>query len=541
MPDGAAEYRPGFRVRMRAPMKAPFAPPFLASEPRATALLFDGFRRKEAWRAEVKARSGQRVAPEVLSALARQQGELPRSGGRERNVEALSRPGTVAVVTGQQVGLFLGPLYTFYKAATAVVWARALEAETGARCVPVFWLQTEDHDFAEIASCHVPPALRLTLPDAGARCSVAHRSLPEEVEALAAALSDALAAQPFAAEILEPLRAAYVPGRPVAQAFAMLLAAVFAEEGLVLLDPRCPEMARAASPLYTAAIERAGEIDEALLGRGAELEAAGLREQVNVRRGSPLVFFHGGTPDGPRRRLEENGVAFEIDGGGQVSRAELLEAARLSPLRFSCSALLRPLFQDALLPVAAYVGGPAELGYLAQVAPLYPMLGVRPALAVPRARFRLIDARTDALLRALLLSPAEVEVPREELIGRLGRRGREAPADLARRLLGGLPDALAASAKKHPSLARAAQRTQVSVEKAVSRFAARHARALAEEDRTLVERVDRLQASLFPGGEPQERVHSLPFYAAHFGLARLKAAVLGAIRPGEALVQDLRP
>jgi hypothetical protein len=160
---------------------------------------------------------------------------------------------------------------------------------------------------------------------------------------------------------------------------------------------------------------------------------------------------------------------------------------------------------------------------------------------VPRARFRLIDARSDGLLRALGLSPAEVEAPREELIGRMGRRGHEAPDDLARRLLGGLPEALAASAKKHPSLARAAQRTQVSVETAVARFAERHARALAEEDQTLVDRLDRLQASLFPGGAPQERVHSLPFYAAHFGLARLKAAVLGAIRPGEASVKDLRP
>ncbi len=529
-------------------MKAPFAPPFLASEPRATALLSDGFRRKEAWRAEVQARREQRVAAEVLAALERQQRALGPSPARERNVEALSQAGTVAVVSGQQTGLFLGPLYTFYKAATAVVWARALEAETGARCVPVFWLQTEDHDFAEIASCEVPPALRLTLPDAGARCSVAHRTLPQEVDPLVAALSDALAAQPFAAEILEPLREAYVPGRPVAQAFAMLLGAIFAEEGLVLLDPRCPEMARAASPLYVAAIERAGEIDAALLRRGAELDAAGLREQVNVRQGSPLVFFHGDSPDGPRRRLQEAraehaevAARFEIDGGGQVSRAELLQAARFSPLRLSCSALLRPLFQDALLPVAAYVGGPAELGYLAQVAPLYPLFGVRPALAVPRARFRLVDARTDALLRALLLSPAEVEVPREELIGRLGRRGREAPDDLARRLLAGLPEALAASAKKHPSLARAARRTQVSVEKAVARFAVRHARALAEEDRTLVDRADRLQAALFPGGVPQERVHSLPFYAAHFGLARLKAAVLGAIRPGEASVEDLRP
>src|SRR4051812_14912308 len=121
---------------MRGPMKAPFAPPFLASEPRATALLGDGFRRREAWRAEVRARAEQRIAPEVLAALAAQQQPLPKSEPRQRNLSALGEPGTVAVVTGQQAGLFLGPLYTFYKAATAIAWTRALEQETGARCVP---------------------------------------------------------------------------------------------------------------------------------------------------------------------------------------------------------------------------------------------------------------------------------------------------------------------------------------------------------------------------------------------------------------------
>jgi bacillithiol biosynthesis cysteine-adding enzyme BshC len=522
-------------------MKAPFAPPFLASEPRATALLDDGFRRREAWREEVRARREQRIPREVLAALAAQQQGLARSEARARNLAALSESGTVVVVTGQQVGLFLGPLYTFYKAATAIAWARAVEQETGARCVPVFWLQTEDHDFAEIAACAVPPALRLTLPDSGERCSVAHRRLPAEVPGLVEALADALSPQPFAAEILDGVRAAYEPGRPVARAFALLLASVFAEEGLVVLDPRCPELARAASPIYTAALERASEIDEALQRRGDELASAGLREQVNVRPGSPLVFFHGETPEGPRRRLQQEGSGFHIDGGGQVSREELLQAARAAPLRLSSSALLRPLFQDSLLPAVAYVGGPAELGYLAQIAPLYPLFGVRPALATPRARFRIVDARTDALLRALDLQPAEVEVPREALIERLGVKGREAPADLARRLLGGLPEILEASARKHPSLARAARRTRVSVEVALDRFAAQHARALAEEDRTLTDRIDRLQAALFPGGESQERVHSLPSYAAHHGLARLKSAVLSAIRPGETGVTDLRP
>src|SRR4051812_24950133 len=530
-----------FALRCATPMTVPFATPFLASEPRATALLGDGFRRPEAWRTEVLARKTQRVAAPVLAALAAQQRKLPPSEARERNLRALSEPGTVAVVTGQQAGLFLGPLYTFYKAATAIVWARAIEQQAGARCVPIFWLQTEDHDYAEIASCEVPPSLRLTLPDTGERCSIAHRSLPAETEGVVAALADALSPQPAAPEILELVRAAYVPGRGVAEAFAHLLAGLFAGEGLVVLDPRCPEIARAAAPFYGVALERAGEIDAALERRGAELAAAGLREQVNVRSGSPLVFFHLDSAEGARRRLQQDAGGYRVDGGGFVSRAEVLRAASGDPLRFSSSALLRPILQDALLPAVGYVGGPAELGYLAQTAPLYPLFGVRPALAVPRARLRIVDARTDASLRSLGLTPAEVEVPRATLLERLGGKDGESAEEFARRLLGDLPARIEAAAAKHPSVAKAAQRTRVSIEVAVSRFAAQHLRAIAEEDRTVAERIDRVQAVLFPGGEPQERVHSLPFYAARYGVARLKQMVLAAIRPGETGVEDLRP
>ncbi|HZR10072.1 MAG TPA: bacillithiol biosynthesis cysteine-adding enzyme BshC [Myxococcales bacterium] len=522
-------------------MTVPFALPFLASEPRATALLDDGFRRPAAWREEVRIRQGKRCAPALLEALSAQHLALPSSPARERNLAALSDPGTTAVVTGQQVGLFLGPLYTFYKAASAIAWARAIETETAARCVPVFWLQTEDHDFAEIASCEVPPALRLSLPPSDARCSVAHLTLAHEVSGLVEELTRALSPLPHAAQVLDLVRASYQPGRGLAQAFASLLAAVFAEEGLLFLDPRCPGIARLSSPLYVKAIEDADEIDAALSKRGAELSAAGLTEQVHVRKGSPLVFFHGDRVDGPRRRLQREGAGFLLDGGGVISRSALLDAARNEPLRFSSSALLRPIVQDALLPSVAYVGGPAELGYLAQTAPLYPLFGVRPALAVPRARFRLLDARAASTLNALGLTPADVEAPREELLARLSN-GRASGEDLAGRLLGPLTAQLAESGRKHPELARAARRTQVSIERAVSRYAARHAQLVANQDRTLAERVDRLQATLFPRGEPQERVHSLPFYAARHGLAALKTAVLGALDPrAPPAVRDLTP
>jgi bacillithiol biosynthesis cysteine-adding enzyme BshC len=387
------------------------------------------------------------------------------------------------------------------------------------------------------------PPLRLSLPERADRCSVAHCALPPEVDALVEQLAQALAEQPEAERVVALVRDAYRPGRSLPEAFARLLAAVFAEEGLVLLDPRCHEVAQLFAPYYRIALSRADEIDNALLQRGEELARAGLEEQVHVRRGSPLVFFHPEGVEGPRHRLQRDGARYRLDAGGQVAPEELLAAAEREPLRLSTSALLRPLVQDALLPAVVYVGGPAELGYLAQVAPLYPIFGVRPSLAAPRARFRLIDARTASLLGKLALAPKDVELPREKLMQRLGARsaGLTAPDELARALLGELPSRISALAEGRPALARTARRARSTVERAAARFAGRHAQLLAEEDSVLSERATRLQHTLFPEGAPQERVHSLPYYAAHHGLSALKSAVLSAIVPGESAVQDLSP
>ena len=528
-------------------MRVPFSPSFLAGEPRATGLLPDGFRSRAAWRQEASARGGRRVAPELLASLRKHNRTLPPSARRDQHLDALGQPGTVCVVTGQQICLFGGPLYTFYKAATAIVWARAVEAETGAKCVPIFWLQTEDHDYAEIASCSVPAPgrqpLKLSLPPVERRCSVEHLHLPPEIAGLVEQLEEAIGSLPYANEIVPLLREAYRPGRSLAEGFSHLLAGVFAEEGLVVLDPRCEELSRLSLPINRAALERADAVDAALLRRGEELEAAGLAEQVHVRRGSPLVFFHPEGVEGPRYRLQRDGGGLRLDGGGPIELRAVLDAAERDPRHLSTSALLRPIVQDLLLPTVAYVGGPAELGYLAQVAALYPLFDVRPSLPVPRARFRLVDGRSRVRLDELGLTPADVEVPREELLQRLGSaRAGAPPADeLARQLIGSALTRIDALAAQRPGLDKAARRTKISLERAASRFAAHHARALAADDQTLAERVDLLQSILYPECTPQERVHSLPWFAARIGLQTLKAAVLAAVEPGAAVAKDLTP
>ena len=550
-------------------MARTFSSSYLGGEPAARGFFPRDFRDRDARIERAREASRRRVSPAVAAVLAEQQSRLPPSRARDQNLAALLAGETAVVVSGQQVGLFLGPLYTFYKAASAIAVARAIEAESGVRCVPLFWLQTEDHDFAEIAACTVASErdggapTRLALADEApheARRSVAHRVLGPEVATLLDVLDDHLGEGPAAREVMAVLRAHYVSGRPLGAAFGGALGEVFADEGLLFFDPRDARVARQVAPLYRQAIEEAPLFERHLDEQAARLGAAGFEEQVPRRAGSPLVFVHRGGPEGPRFRLQRrddeaaarDGGAFVLSGTDEiVVTRDLLSRLEREPLSCSTSALLRPLVQDAILPTVAYVGGPAEISYFAQLLPLYPLYGLSPPLVIPRARFRCIDARARRLLDALGLAPDDLARPAAELLARLSV-SREAdaadPAALrraAREDIASRVNAIAgAIAKTRPELARAAERTRTSVAHALDRLTARYARALLERDTTTRERLARLQDFLNPGGAPQERVYGWPSLAARVGPATLKQTVFESLARNGTFVtalMDLRP
>src|SRR5260370_1224333 len=298
----------------------------LAGETASQSLLAASFRDPQARVAHVQRAAQRSIAPGLLEVLRRQNETLAPSDARGRNLEALAEGETAAVVTGQQLGLFLGPLYTFYKAASAIAAARALERESGIRCVPIFWLQTEGHDFPAIAK-------------------------------------------------------------------------------------------GTASPIYRRSLIESERISTALLERIEVLASAGFATQVHVRAASPLFFFHRGCPEGERFRLEREGDVWTLVGTNQsVSTDDLLPLLEADPLRFSSSALMRPILQDHLVPTAAYVGGPAEVSYFAQLPPLYEIFQLPMPLVIPRARFRLLEGRAISLLRRLDLKPSAVEVSPDQLM-----------------------------------------------------------------------------------------------------------------------------
>jgi bacillithiol synthase len=543
------------------PVGRPFSSSYLAGEMDARAFMPLDFRSRTERIARTRDAAARAVEPALVAVLRSQQARLPPSPARAAKLEALAGGGCAVVATGQQVGLFLGPLYSFYKAASAIAVARALEAESGVRTVPLFWLQTEDHDFVEIASCQVAGAdgapLRLALTGeatADPRASVAHRHLGPEVAELIDALGETLRPSPAAAETLALLRAHYTAGATLAGAFAGLLGALFAEEGLLILDPRVAPIATLAAPVHRAALDDAEAIERRLSDRRDALAAAGFDEQIPLRPGCALSFFHLGSATGPRYRLARHpGGDWGLSGSDQiVSAAAVADALERDPLRFSTSALLRPIVQDTLLPIAAYVGGPAEVSYFAQLGPLYDHFRLAPPLVVPRARFRCLDAHARRLLAELSFTPDDLARPRAELVARLpGVRpaGAPDPAVLAARarneiapLVAQIAGAVTAALPADKNLARAADRTRASVTRALERLTARYARKLAERDGVALARLTRLEAALAPGGVPQERFYAWPSLAGRHGPAVLKRAVLdrlAAAGPFAATLEEL--
>ncbi len=543
----------------------PFSSSYLAGEEIARRFIPLDFRSGADRIARTRAAAERRVSPELVAVLRDQQAALPASRARRESLEALAAGGTAVVATGQQVGLFLGPLYGFYKAASAIAVARALAAESGVRCVPLFWLQTEDHDFAEIASATVagsggqPVTLALPQePAAEARVSIAHRRLPSEVGALVDRLGDLLGAGPAAKETLALLRAHYTAGRPIAQAFAGLLAELFADEGLLILDPREAPVAALAAPVYREALTACTEIGRRLEERSAALAAAGFEQQIPLRPGCALLFGHRGAATGPRYRLEPTSGpsgAWQLAGGGDVlSHEEIAHALAHDPLRFSTSALLRPIVQDSLLPTAAYVGGLAEVSYFAQAGPLYGHFDLAMPLIVPRSRFRCLDPHTRRRLAELGIDADDVTRANTEavlLLPGTPSAGTPGAAELTARVAADVApvvDQIAATVAaldpRDRNLARAAERTRAHVARALARLTRRYARKLAERDSVALGRLARVQSALAPGGVPQERAYAWPSLAGRLGPALLKTLVferLAALGPFTTALQDLEP
>jgi len=353
-----------------------------------------------------------------VAGILRQQNQLLGSGSATiANLERLEK-GAVAVVSGQQVGLFGGPSYAVYKSIAAVRIAREL-TEQGIDAVPVFWMATEDHDLDEVRHVsffHDGKLLNFELPPGiGNGAPVGRIPLGEEIAALQSAAAKVLGGTENA--ITELLTECYRAEETYGSAFGKLFARLLGDSGLILLDPLDLRLHRIAERLLANAIEQRDSIEQQLLDRDKAIENAGYPPQVKVTSRSTALFHI--SRDG-RQPITSTSWKFE-SGSRTWSQAELLDAIHKEPENFSPNALLRPVMQDFLLPTVAYIGGPSEISYFAQSEVLYRNLLGRMPVMLPRAGFTLVDTKAQRLLKQYGLEVEDVWSGPQELRKRLSK------------------------------------------------------------------------------------------------------------------------
>lgn len=357
---------------------------------------------------------------EVVAALRAQNTALGASPAVLENLNRLER-GAVVVVSGQQVGLFTGPAYSFYKALTAIQLAAEL-TQSGTDAVPIFWMATEDHDVEEVR--HVSwfqdgTLRRFELPSpeiaAGSALPVGRVPLGAAVEEQVHQAADLLARQ-GSTLLAHQLRDSYGARETYGSAFAKLFAKLFASQGLILLEPLDPALHHIAAPVYRQAIQDRDALNEKLLLRGKQLEASGYTPQVKVSSKSTLLFHLG---DDARSAITAVGNSKFQAGAKSWDQTELLGTAESRPQDFSPSALLRAVVQDYLLPTVAYVGGPAEISYFAQSEVIYRHILGRMPVILPRPDFTLLDVKAEKLLRTYKLEVEDIWAGAQEMRRRM--------------------------------------------------------------------------------------------------------------------------
>lgn len=337
------------------------------------------------------------------------------ANGVQVNIDALRDPDTIAVVTGQQVGLFGGPLYTLYKTSTALAWAKHLAEQTGRTVVPVFWIEGEDHDFKEIAHTHVLSRNDVVTldyaPDPAPAGPVGPHALGDAIRVPLNALDEALPPSDFKPRVYGAIADAYTSERTLEDAFAQLIATWFADTGLVLLNPDDRRLKQLVRPLIAHDMDHSAAAVEAVHTAGQALQDEGYHMQVQAR---PTNFFW--MEDDGRYAIDANDDGtFTLRHDGRTwSRDELQGRIDEQPERFSPNVVTRPLVQDQLLPTAAYVAGPGEISYFAQYRGVYEWAGTTMPLIVPRASMTLVESKVQKVLDKYELSVRDVEQQRAE-------------------------------------------------------------------------------------------------------------------------------
>jgi bacillithiol biosynthesis cysteine-adding enzyme BshC len=453
-------------------------------------------------------------------------------GADGARLERFVEEGGYMVTTGQQPGLFGGPLYNISKALTAARLAEALEARLGKPVVTLFWVSSEDHDWDE--ACHAEVIgvdnelhrVAITAPDPDVTPPI-HRIRLQNGSA--EAVDEFLGFLPqtdFSAEYVSLLRAAFGPGRTLADGFHATLQHLLGRFGVFFTDGVLPTVKRASLPILLDELDRAEELEGVLRRTARAIEEAGYTLQVPILEGGVNLFLEG--PAGRERIYREDGAFRLRTSGERLTRAEIQIRVEGDPSVLSPNVLLRPVIESALFPSLAYVGGPGEMAYLAELRDYFRSHGVEMPVVYPRWAATPIEGKIRKVLDKFGVEPAALQRPFHEVAGDIARdempaEVRAALGKLRGSLGGGFAELKKATGAVDKTLAGPVQQAAGQALAGLDDLEKKVLQAVKRESEIGLAQLEKAQVHLFPLGKPAERVQSPFYYLSRYGGAVLDA------------------
>ncbi|MBK8314262.1 MAG: bacillithiol biosynthesis cysteine-adding enzyme BshC [Acidobacteria bacterium] len=442
------------------------------------------------------------------------------------NIEKLRRSDSVVIITGQQAGLFTGPLYTVFKALTAIKLAAYL-CDKGINAVPMFWIASEDHDFEEVNHTYIvnrEGRLSEITYDAGEAADgrpVGNIPLDDEILKNIEQMILSLPESEFMPKLVEDLQESYKTGNSFASSFGNLMMRWLSRFGVVLINPLDDRLKEIAGEIYSRAMTRLPEFSDHLVKASAELEASGYHAQVFTSPEAVPLFM---IDEGKRTAMTfRSDGRFHLKGSDRSFEAkEVIDTVARCPACFSPNVTLRPIVQDFLLPTLAYIGGPSEIAYFAQIRSNYSLLGrIEPAV-FPRASFTLMEKRMAKSLNKFNLQLKDLFGGQEEVAKIVVERGLDQNIanqfDETERIFDEQIEKLKLSLTSvDPTLAEALKGGREKILYQLHNLRTRFINNRSKRDETTGQQLDKLVSALYPNKNLQEREINMLYFLSRYG------------------------
>jgi bacillithiol biosynthesis cysteine-adding enzyme BshC len=443
------------------------------------------------------------------------------------NIDKLEQNSAFTVVTGQQVGIFTGPLYTIYKAITAIKLAQHLHEKYGSEFIPVFWIESNDHDLEEANHINLLDSesdlvkLEYTPENYVSGCSMKDVQVDEGFSELVLQLESGLPNTEFKEDVFAIIRDSYSPSRSVSYGFGRMMAQLLSKYGLVFLDPSDPAVKSLMSPIIERNINFPLEPMNIVNSAGERLKSGGYESQIEKSPDSTCLFIEEG---GVRRKLFFQDGIFRIDGiDATPGTEELLSISRSEPWRFSPNVALRPVTQDYIMPTAAYVAGPGEISYFAQLSGLYDAMEVNMPIVYPRAGFTIVESKVERIMDKNQLTLNDLSENYDNLFSRLSRdmaAGKlEHVLESSKLEISDMFGKLASELTRFdPGMKNIVESTRKKIDHQINILEQRAYKTQRSRNEILRNQVKRACMNIHPDGKPQERVFNIVQYLVSYGL-----------------------